>query len=114
MVRDVLANADIVLWTDGGGSVVSSEGNDDTVEVAELAEDLDLALATLEQLGRRHDAGGLDVALLMFAGRLVAIAEAGDRGHVAIVAGPTAQPGLLLRDVRRLVTAYAVSTGGEG
>jgi hypothetical protein len=106
MVQDVLANAEVVLRTDGAGAVVASEAREDRATSAALAGDVDLALSIVSQLGHRWNAGDLDAVLMLYRGRLVAVAEAENEGRVVLIAGASAQPGLLLRDARRLANTH--------
>ncbi len=107
MVQDVLANADVLLRTDCRGAVVSFTGDHEVGDPTELAAELDLALAAIQQVGSRHFAGALEATLLMFRGRLVAVAEEPRGGRVALLASVGVRPGLLLSQVRRLVADVA-------
>jgi hypothetical protein len=104
VVQDVLATADVLLCTDCHGRVVRVHGGVGIDEAQEMAPALDLAIAALRQLGQRHETGELEATLFMFRGRLVAVAETPDSGRVTVLADASVQPGLLLSQVRRLIS----------
>lgn len=104
LADDVLEHALLVLCTDGSGTMRWSAGRDEHRSGDAFVANLDLALAAVDQLGRQHGAGDLDCALLMYHERLIAVANMVD-GRVVVVASSDAAPGIVLRDVRRLVAA---------
>ena len=99
----VARHADGVFRTDGRGRVTDRAGRHTISEDDAIR--LDLLVDGAEQLGVTWDCGACGLVMIMFAKRVVVVAVLPDGGHLAVIAKPDAQPGILLSYVRRALAA---------
>lgn len=107
----VARHADAVFRTDGRGRVTARAGQqmgseDDAIR-------LDLLVDGAEQLGSTWDCGPCGLVMLMFGNRVVVVAVMPDGGHLAVIAKPEVQPGILLTYVRRVIESDAAGTAAH-
>lgn len=105
-IRTVMQDAEAVCVTDGQGRLVTKAGQLEGAPL--LAESLDLILGSIAKMGEEQACGGLELALLTYAGRSIIVAKRVNGGHVSVVASASVKPGLLLSYVRRLAGQESV------
>lgn len=99
--EELARHADAIFRTDGRGQVTARAGQrmgseDDAIR-------LDLLVDGAEQLGSTWECGPCSLVMLMFRSRVVVVAVMPDGGHLAVIARPETQPGILLSYVRRVI-----------
>ncbi len=102
-----------VVRTDGRGNVVRShraEGNSGT----DLAESVDLAIAMIGNLASAKNLGGFQTAVLLYEEGTVFCGRFPSGEAIALVAAPGANLGLILNQVRRLVSGEMLGEVAEG
>ncbi len=109
--ESVARHADGVFRTDGRGRVTDRAGQhmgneDDAIR-------LDLLVDGAQQLGSAWSCGSCDLIMLMFRGRVVAVAVMPDGGHLAVIAKPEVQPGMLLSYIRRVIESDTTGRLGD-
>lgn len=94
-----------LVFTDGDGAILSFVGAPDGERPPrELAEDVDVAMGAIDAFGRQCGYGPVQEAILAYPTALVAVGRSRAGRHVAMVATPETMPGLVLSQLRRLLS----------
>ncbi len=96
-----MSNTDTVVRLTAHGELVSVEG--ELARPEACAEDLAMIVQMVRRFGEKHEGGELEIAMLSFREKIIALAQT-DTEIVALIATAETKPGLALSNVRRLLT----------
>jgi hypothetical protein len=101
-----VSNFETVVRLRADGELVSVEG--ELARPDASAEDLALLVRMIQRFGSKHDGGDLEIAMLSYSNRIVAVALTKTE-IVALIAPAETKPGFALSHVRRLLQPTEVS-----